>query len=528
MSSPIDRSSDRNTVSQYAPRWARDNRDNDDPQSLRSRLRLADQYFPETPANDSDSMSERGLHFKSLEPTLVPEPPMPEAWQRDAERYMDRNNSVAKMLLRFFVVVVLAALFSLAIAVLLPGTQRFAGLQKAAKQIIASTNDDTPSPAAPSAASVEEPTPAPDASPVPPTPARPQPASPERLAATQPTAKPSVAAASPAHATPPSAARATPAPAGQAKPAAAGQMSASSTSGKSAPASAPAKTSPAQLASIDATSKSSAVPVTSVKTVPIRPTEPVRPLGPDEIETLLKQGANFVSVGDFASARVVFGRVAEARDARGAVALAATYDPVALAKINAKGATPDIAKARQWYNKASELGSRDVGSRLAALEKVRGASVASGNATISAHENAIGTTGKQPGDTATSENSQASDASGATASYWKNDASIMRLDATGVSRKFIFFKPSGDQMKAGAKVGSLRFDGQISGDGYSGTAFSYSEKCGRERFPVSGQIENNGARVILSGKSPQMDGDCREIGKTAQTLVFDFVEPSAK
>jgi hypothetical protein len=109
------------------------------------------------------------------------------------------------------------------------------------------------------------------------------------------------------------------------------------------------------------------VPVTIVKILPIQPEKPVRPLGVDEIETLLKQAENFVSVGDFASARVIFARVAEANDARGALAFAATYDPIVLARIGAKGVTPDIAKARDWYAKAKDLGSPDAATRLEAL-----------------------------------------------------------------------------------------------------------------------------------------------------------------
>jgi TPR repeat protein len=109
------------------------------------------------------------------------------------------------------------------------------------------------------------------------------------------------------------------------------------------------------------------VPVPNAKTVPIQPEKPLRFLGPDEIETLLKQGKDFVSVGDFASARMIFRRVAEAHDARGALALAATYDPIVLGRIGAKGATPDVAKAREWYLKAKDFGSSDAAPRLEAL-----------------------------------------------------------------------------------------------------------------------------------------------------------------
>jgi TPR repeat protein len=104
-----------------------------------------------------------------------------------------------------------------------------------------------------------------------------------------------------------------------------------------------------------------------VNTVPVQSEKPVRYLGPDEIKILLNQGEDFVFVGDFASARLVFRRVWEANDARGALAFAATYDPIVLARSGAKGATPDVAKAREWYLKASALGSSEAAPRLEAL-----------------------------------------------------------------------------------------------------------------------------------------------------------------
>ena len=132
---------------------------------------------------------------------------------------------------------------------------------------------------------------------------------------------------------------------------------------------APEHPAPAVVAPPVANVAPSAAPVRveSGNTAPFQPEKPVRPLGTDAIETLLKQGKGFVAVGDFASARVVFERVAEAHDARGAMALAATYDPVVLAKIGAAGATPDVAKAREWYMKARALGSPDAAPRLEVL-----------------------------------------------------------------------------------------------------------------------------------------------------------------
>jgi TPR repeat protein len=263
------------------------------------------------------------------------------------------------------------------------------------------------------------------------------------------------------------------------------------------------------------------VPAASVSTVPVQSREPTRSLGPDEIAILLKQGEDFVSVGDFASAQLVFRRVWEANDARGAIAFGGTYDPIVLARIGAKGATPDVAKAREWYGKAKDLGSADAGSRLEAL--------ASQNFRTRAQKRAaMDSTGMKVSNEEPSQNPPANQGPAPAGTYWKHSNSIMRLEATGLGRKFFFYKPSDAELQAGAKAESLRFDGHISGNGYTGTAFLYSDKCGRSAFQVLGQIENNESRVILSGKSPQVDGDCREIGRSDQKLVFDLLNTPPK
>jgi hypothetical protein len=95
------------------------------------------------------------------------------------------------------------------------------------------------------------------------------------------------------------------------------------------------------------------------------PTNPAaRQLDSEEIAILLKRGEEFVSVGDFSAARIVLRRAAEAGNPRAALALAATFDPIVLAKLGVKGITPDVAMARNWYERAKEFGSSEATGRL--------------------------------------------------------------------------------------------------------------------------------------------------------------------
>jgi TPR repeat protein len=82
---------------------------------------------------------------------------------------------------------------------------------------------------------------------------------------------------------------------------------------------------------------------------------------------LISRANDFLKSGDFASARLLLRRAAEAGDANAALKLGATFDPLSLHALGAIGIAPDIAQARQWYEKAVELGSDDARQRLARL-----------------------------------------------------------------------------------------------------------------------------------------------------------------
>jgi TPR repeat protein len=93
----------------------------------------------------------------------------------------------------------------------------------------------------------------------------------------------------------------------------------------------------------------------------------IRALDREEIKLFITQGEQFIAAGDVVTARIAFQRAAEAGDADAAVALGATYDPTVLAKLGVVGISPDVAKARSWYQKAEKLGSPEARRRLEVL-----------------------------------------------------------------------------------------------------------------------------------------------------------------
>jgi hypothetical protein len=118
------------------------------------------------------------------------------------------------------------------------------------------------------------------------------------------------------------------------------------------------------------------VPAQTIAPPPAQPASrfdnrPTVRLDSGELEMLVKRGNEFIANGDLAAARLLLRRGAEAGSAEAALALGATFDPVVMQRLGAIGTTPDIAQARQWYQRAAELGSNAALQRLAGLDAAR-------------------------------------------------------------------------------------------------------------------------------------------------------------
>jgi hypothetical protein len=91
------------------------------------------------------------------------------------------------------------------------------------------------------------------------------------------------------------------------------------------------------------------------------------PLDPQEVGTLLKRGEDFLAHGDIASARPLLKRAASGGNAQAALEVAMSFDPAFLAQKGVLGLTPDVAQAREWYERASKLGSTEARRHLERL-----------------------------------------------------------------------------------------------------------------------------------------------------------------
>jgi hypothetical protein len=102
-------------------------------------------------------------------------------------------------------------------------------------------------------------------------------------------------------------------------------------------------------------------------------TDPVMPaavakdpvMSKETAQSLMQRGQDSLKSGDIATARMLFSRLADAGIADAAFAAAQSYDPRYLAAHNVLGVPGDEVKARDYYQRAAQLGSTEAAAHLA-------------------------------------------------------------------------------------------------------------------------------------------------------------------
>lgn len=111
-------------------------------------------------------------------------------------------------------------------------------------------------------------------------------------------------------------------------------------------------------------------------------------------------------------------------------------------------------------------------------------------------------------------------------SIWNHNGSEMRLRADGDRRTIVYERPRTLIARQGVARGTVLFEGTISGPAgeYSGTAYVFSARCGKQAYAVTGELQNDGRRIYLSGEAPRRDtSTCAVQGSREDALAFDFV-----
>lgn len=92
-----------------------------------------------------------------------------------------------------------------------------------------------------------------------------------------------------------------------------------------------------------------------------------REIDPDEVAGFVRRAQELLATGDLQAARLLLLRASEAHDARAALLLAKTFDPIVSKQFGLASAGSDLAQARNWYQKAEEWGASEARHELDAL-----------------------------------------------------------------------------------------------------------------------------------------------------------------
>jgi hypothetical protein len=364
---------DRKSVSEldYAPPWAREQaaRDQTAHDQFRAALRHSGEAAVEKRAqNDPAGRTfgdDRPWHQRALEPELVPEPPA-------------GVSNLWPMMLRMGAVCTIAAMVAAVVVFLFSPKQTVHKLAQVNALAPASTADDSAPASIESFRGVPTDVPAGVPAGVPAlavetsagatAPPPPQIPHAQLAAATPQLTQGKVVTAPPAK------------PETPAEPTAPAQQIASLPAPGSSPANigpspAPAANEPAARpvdanpAATDPKPAANPAPPAPVQAAP--QSAPAVGLDENEINTLIRRGKNLLNDGDFAAARVLFERAANAGSAEAALALGSTYDPNVIKRLGAIMVKPDIESARKWYQFAADRGSAAASLQLANLPQSR-------------------------------------------------------------------------------------------------------------------------------------------------------------
>ncbi len=105
---------------------------------------------------------------------------------------------------------------------------------------------------------------------------------------------------------------------------------------------------------------------------------------------------------------------------------------------------------------------------------------------------------------------------------WMHNGSIMRLEASGDRRRFVYEVPRKGMRAVGAAEGTLLFEGERDGERYRGTARVFAKGCRPATYKVEGSVSADERTVVLTGRAPRIADNCRIKGYRPDRLVFTY------
>ncbi len=109
-------------------------------------------------------------------------------------------------------------------------------------------------------------------------------------------------------------------------------------------------------------------------------------------------------------------------------------------------------------------------------------------------------------------------------SCWEHNGSLMRLKASGNQRWFYYENPRPVLRAAGVTSGTLLFEGEKTGNWYSGEARVFSRFCPGEPlvYRVAGPVRSDQLQVTMRG-TREVYKKCQPTGRFVEdTLTFTY------
>lgn len=110
-------------------------------------------------------------------------------------------------------------------------------------------------------------------------------------------------------------------------------------------------------------------------------------------------------------------------------------------------------------------------------------------------------------------------------SCWDHNGSLMRLNANGNQRYFVYEMPREGMRREGVLPGQLLFNGEKTGSWYRGFSRVFSRQCPGAplEYFVEGPVLQNPLRIEVSGGRP-VHKNCQPTGEfTRDWLVFEYI-----
>lgn len=106
-------------------------------------------------------------------------------------------------------------------------------------------------------------------------------------------------------------------------------------------------------------------------------------------------------------------------------------------------------------------------------------------------------------------------------SLWDLNDSVLGLYKNGAERIFSYQEPREALQQEGVTAGTVWFQGTLTGNTYTGTAFVFQRRCGPSPFHVEGKLDADERRISFTGEQPvSFDAHCKVV--EAEDVEFEI------